>query len=73
MMYPHSIHQRKRSPARKRINVKHPLVKKIKGSDENKEVKMLTQLLFDQALLSAGRPLDDPANFVKGINKLMFS
>lgn len=55
------------------INVKHPLVKKIKGSDENKEVKMLTQLLFDQALLSAGRPLDDPANFVKGINKLMFS
>jgi HSP90 family molecular chaperone len=34
---------------------------------------MLTQLLFDQALLSAGRPLEDPAAFVKGLNKLMFS
>ena len=55
------------------VNTKHPLVKKIKASKDTKETKILTQLLFDQALLSAGRSLEDPENFVKGLNKLMFS
>ena len=55
------------------VNTRHPLVKKIKASKDTKETKMLTQLLFDQALLSAGRSLEDPAAFVKGLNKLMFS
>ncbi|BAS67953.1 molecular chaperone HtpG [Bathymodiolus septemdierum thioautotrophic gill symbiont] len=49
------------------INPKHPLVKKLKTKvDED-----LVNVLFDQALLSEGGQLKDPAEFVKRMNKLI--
>ena len=49
------------------INPDHPLVKKLKDSvDED-----LVQVLFDQAVLSEGGQIKEPAKFVKRINKLM--
>ena len=49
------------------INPDHPLVKKLKKSvDED-----LVEVLFDQAVLSEGGQISEPAEFVKRINKLM--
>ncbi len=49
------------------INPTHPLVKKLKTKvDEN-----LVNVLFDQAVLSEGGQLKDPAEFVKRMNKLI--
>jgi molecular chaperone HtpG len=49
------------------INPTHPLVKKLKTKvDEN-----LVNILFDQAVLSEGGQLKDPAEFVKRMNKLI--
>jgi molecular chaperone HtpG len=49
------------------INPTHPLVKKLKTKDE----KDLVQILFDQAVLSEGGQLKNPAEFVKRMNKLI--
>ncbi|WXT99841.1 MAG: Chaperone protein HtpG [Catillopecten margaritatus gill symbiont] len=49
------------------INPKHPLVEKLKTKvDED-----LVNVLFDQAVLSEGGQLQDPAEFVKRMNKLI--
>jgi molecular chaperone HtpG len=49
------------------INPTHPLVKKLKTKvDED-----LVNILFDQAVLSEGGQLKDPAEFVKRMNKLI--
>jgi len=49
------------------INPTHPLVEKLKTKvDEN-----LVNVLFDQAVLSEGGQLKDPAEFVKRMNKLI--
>jgi molecular chaperone HtpG len=49
------------------INPDHPLVKKLKKSvDED-----LVEVLFDQAVLSEGGQISEPAEFIKRINKLM--
>lgn len=49
------------------INPKHPLVKKLKTKvDED-----LVKVLFDQAVLSEGGQLKEPAKFVQRMNKLI--
>ena len=51
------------------INPNHPLVEKLKKSvDED-----LVEVLFDQAVLSEGGQINEPAEFVKRINKLMMN
>ncbi len=55
------------------INIEHPLVIKLKSEDGTEDSAILAGLLFDQAALSAGRPLDNPAQFVQQLNKMMFS
>jgi len=49
------------------INPTHPLVKKLK----TKVNEDLVNILFDQAVLSEGGQLKDPAEFVKRMNKLI--
>lgn len=54
------------------VNMDHPLVNRL-DSEKNEDKKIsLAQLLFDQAALSAGRPLENPAQFVHDLNQLMF-
>jgi molecular chaperone HtpG len=53
------------------INVDHLLVQRL-GQEENSERSAeLAQVLYEQALLAEGGKLDDPAAFVKRINRLM--
>jgi len=49
------------------INPTHPLVMKLKTKVDNDIVKVL----FDQAVLSEGGQIKEPAEFVKRMNKLM--
>jgi len=54
------------------INAEHPLVIKLDGESDEDKAKVLASVLFDQAALSAGRALENPAQFVQQLNRLMF-
>jgi molecular chaperone HtpG len=53
------------------INPSHPMVARLAADDENFDA--WASVLFDQALLAEGGRLDDPAAFVKRINRLMLA
>jgi molecular chaperone HtpG len=54
------------------VNMQHPLVARLQSEDDDDKAAVLASLLFDQAALSAGRPLENPAQFVQELNRLMF-
>ncbi len=54
------------------INTGHPLVEKLAAEKDDESASRLAAILFDQAALSAGRQLDNPAQFVQELNRLMF-
>lgn len=54
------------------INMEHPLVAKLADEKDEENACRLAGVLFDQAALSAGRPLENPAQFVQDLNRLMF-
>lgn len=53
------------------INGDHPIVAKIKNSDDEALIKDVSEVLLDQALLIAGAELKEPAEFVKHLNNLL--
>ncbi len=53
------------------INPTHPLVTKIKDEQDDDRFADITSILFDQAILSEGGQLDDPAAFVHKLNGLL--
>ena len=53
------------------INPEHPLIKGLKADDES--LADWAQVLFDQAALSEGAQLKDPADYVKRINRLLLA
>lgn len=55
------------------INVHHNVFNKLKEAFENdkEKVKLYTNLLYDQALLIEGLPIEDPVEFTNNIWKLM--
>jgi molecular chaperone HtpG len=65
-------------PVQKRImeiNAEHPLIRAMRDlhqKDENsEEVRDYVELLYDQALLSEGSPVEDPARIAKHLTRLM--
>jgi molecular chaperone HtpG len=55
------------------INSEHALVSKLKEEQDDDRFAALTGILFDQAILSEGGQLDDPADFVHNLNNLLQS
>jgi molecular chaperone HtpG len=53
------------------LNPQHPLVAKLKNEEDEERFDEWTHILFDQALLSEGGQLSDPAMFVTRLNKLL--
>ncbi len=53
------------------LNGGHPLVQRLKEAADESAFSDLAHLLHDQAVLAEGGQLEDPAAFVKQINKLM--
>lgn len=55
------------------INQAHPLVSRLDSESDEELAATLAGLLYDQAALAAGKTLDNPAHFVREINRFMFS
>lgn len=53
------------------INADHPLVAKIRESDDEALIKDVSNVLLDQALLIAGVEIKEPSEFVKSLNNLL--
>ncbi len=53
------------------INADHPIVARLRPEDER--FADWASLLYDQALLAEGGQLEDPADFVRRTNELMFT
>jgi len=53
------------------INPEHVLLKRLAEEQDESRAADLAYVLYDQALLAEGGKLDDPATFVKRINRLM--
>lgn len=55
------------------INAEHALIQRLKDETDDERFADLSNLLFEQALLSEGGQLEDPATFVHRLNKLLQS
>lgn len=56
------------------VNDKHPIFEVLKSANESgdkEKVSEYTDILYDQALLVEGLPIDDPLGFAQRISKLM--
>jgi molecular chaperone HtpG len=53
------------------INPQHPLVLKMKDEADMDLVKEWSTLLFEQAILAEGGQLENPAEFVTRLNKII--
>ena len=53
------------------LNPGHALVDKLKSVEDKQQFADLSLVLFEQALLSEGASLADPAGFVRRVNALM--
>ncbi len=55
------------------LNPGHPLVEKLEAEQDEQRFADLSLVLFEQALLSEGAALEDPAGFVRRVNALMLN
>ena len=55
------------------LNPGHPLVQKLQSEQDGNHFNDLALVLFEQALLSEGGSLNDPAGFVSRINALLLA
>jgi len=53
------------------INAEHPILQRLKGTDDETFIADTAFVLLDQALLLEGSTLKDTADFVKRLNKLL--
>lgn len=53
------------------INVEHPLVKRLDGETDDDRFASLANIVLDHALLAEGTQLDNPAEYVQRINRLI--
>ncbi len=53
------------------INVEHPLVKRLDGETDDARFTSLANIVLDHALLAEGSQLDNPAEYVDRMNRLI--
>jgi molecular chaperone HtpG len=53
------------------INPDHPLVVRLRDESDEAKFSNIAHILYDQAVLSEGAQLDDPAGFVRRLNGLL--
>ena len=53
------------------LNPEHPLIKRLSTDVDGERFDDWTRILFEQALLSEGGQLEDPATFVSRLNKML--
>ncbi|KTC65844.1 Class III heat-shock protein HtpG(molecular chaperone) (plasmid) [Legionella adelaidensis] len=55
------------------INPEHPLIKKLHDVQDDEQFKQWVIVLFEQAVLAEGGQLDNPADFIRRVNKLLMA
>ncbi len=53
------------------LNPKHPMVERLRDTADEGSFADLAHVLYDQAMLAEGGELDDPAIFVRRVNRLI--
>ncbi len=53
------------------VNGEHPIVAGLKNVDDEEQIADTATVLLEQALLVEGVKLNDPADFVKRLNRLL--
>jgi molecular chaperone HtpG len=53
------------------INVSHPLVQRLSAETDEQRFADLAGVVLDHALLAEGTPLEDPAAYLRRMNKLL--
>ena len=53
------------------LNPKHPLIERLRDTADETAFADLAHVLYDQAMLAEGGELDDPAIFVRRVNRLI--
>jgi molecular chaperone HtpG len=53
------------------INVEHPLVRKLSGESDEERFADLSNIVLDHALLAEGSQLENPADYVQRVNRLL--
>jgi molecular chaperone HtpG len=53
------------------VNPKHPLIERLRETSGDEAFGDLAHVLYDQAMLAEGGELDDPAIFVRRVNRLI--
>jgi molecular chaperone HtpG len=53
------------------VNPKHPLIERLRETSGDEAFSDLAHVLYDQAMLAEGGELDDPAIFVRRVNRLI--
>ena len=53
------------------INPEHPLLAKLNDEPDEDRFNDLTMVIYDQAMLAEGSQLEEPASYVKRLNKLL--
>jgi molecular chaperone HtpG len=53
------------------VNPKHPLVERLRDTADDAAFGELAHVLYDQAMLAEGGELEDPATFVRRVNRLI--
>jgi molecular chaperone HtpG len=53
------------------VNLAHPLLVRLANESDEAKFSRLAMLMFDQAVLAEGRPLEDPAAFVRRLNDIL--
>jgi len=53
------------------VNLAHPLLERLANEGDEAKFTRLALLMFDQAVLAEGRPLEDPAAFVRRLNEIL--
>jgi molecular chaperone HtpG len=53
------------------VNPKHPLIERLKDTADDAAFADLSHVLYDQAMLAEGGELNDPAIFVRRVNRLI--
>lgn len=54
------------------LNPDHPFLLKLEKESDEDKFKEWSEILFDQAVLAEGGQLEDPAEFVQRLNRLVF-
>lgn len=55
------------------INPEHPLIKRLHGIQDDSQFSDWVNVLFDQSVLAEGGQLDNPADFISRMNKLLLT